>query len=170
MDANGIDLEARGNAEVDALTRAGTSNAQVGKDYMSGTNVGRGLLNQGGDSGQAIAYGSPMQHAIKQRYVGEYNANQSQLHHRVLRSASEDNLRNLSATTQMATEEVMQNRQKAMLKNEIEQANKRARGQVLGTVLGITGGVGAMAAGTGPQGGMAGYQAGSGVGQMIGGS
>lgn len=170
MDINGIDLEARGNAQVDALALEGRkSNADVGREYMQGTQAGRGLLTQPSDGNQGLAYGSPMQAAIKQRYMNEYNFEHQKLNNRVLRAASEDHLRNLSATSQLANEEVQQNRQKAMLKNEIEQANKRARGQVLGTVLGITGGIAGAFAG-GPTGAMAGYAAGSGAGQMIGGS
>jgi hypothetical protein len=174
------DLDATHSPEIEALALEGRkSNAGVAKDYMQGTEAGRGLLTQSGPS-QSLAFGSPMQAAIKSRYMGEYNFEKQKLEHKVLRSASEDNIRNLAATSQMANEEVEQNRQKMMLKNEVEQANKRARGQVLGTVLGITGGlagayVGYGAGGAGAKAGAAagagaGMQLGSGLGQAFGGT
>ncbi len=175
MDVNGVDLESSYSPAIESLALEGRrTNADVGRSYMEGTNVGKGLLTQPDSFNQGLAYGSPMQAAIKQRYTNDYNFKQSELSHKMLRSASEDHLRNLASTTQMANEEVMQNRQKEMLKNEIEQANKRARGQVLGSVLGIVGGIGGayLGAGTGAGiagGGMLGMQAGQGIGNAMGG-
>lgn len=112
--------------------------------------------------------------AIKQRYSQNYNIQNKQLDLNIAKQAQTDKLQHLLSVSQLANQEVLQNRQKALLKYRIEQANKRARGQVLGTVLGITGGIvggvaGAFAGGVGaPAGAMAGYALGQGVGNSVG--
>jgi len=170
MEIGGMSLDATSSPEMAALAKEGKrSNADISQNYMQDTGKARGLLDAPDTSNQKMAYSNPMSTAIKNRYSNDFNFQSKQLNNRILRAASEDNIRNLAATTQAATQEVLQNRQKEMLRNEIDQANKRARGQVLGTVLGITGGIGAMAAtGGNPAAGMAGYQMGSGAGQMYG--
>jgi len=169
MDVNGMSLDATSTKEIGDLVSDNRTNAGVAQDYMRGTGAGRGLLTQEDTYNSGLAYGNPMSHAIKQRAMNDYNTQYKEISNRALRAASEDHIRNLASASQMANEEVQMNRQKEMLKNQIDQANKRARGQVLGTVLGITGGIAGAYAG-GPAGAMAGYSAGQGVGNMVGGS
>lgn len=169
MNINGMSLDATSTKEVGDLVSDNRTNSGVAQDYMRGADVGKGLLTQNDTYGSGLAYGNPMSQAIKQRAMSDYNSQYKDISNRALRAASEDHIRNLASATQMASEEVQMNRQKEMLKNQIDQANKRARGQVLGTVLGITGGIAGAYVG-GPAGAAAGYSAGQGVGNMVGSS
>lgn len=167
MDFQGMSLDSTSSPEMAAIVQEGKrSIGDVNKGYKQDTGKARGLLNAPDTFNQQLGYSNPMSAAIKSRTQNDFNFKMKDLDSRTLRAASEDHIRNLSATTQAATQEVMQNRQKAMLREQIDQANKRARGQVLGTVLGIVGGIGGAYAG--PAGAAAGYAAGSGAGQMIG--
>jgi hypothetical protein len=105
--------------------------------------------------------------AIQNRYSQGFNQNQAQLNTSIMQNADADHLQNLTVATNAASQEVELNRQKALLAWKIDQANKRARGQILGTTLGIVGGVVGGVAG-GADGAMAGYKLGSGVGQSYG--
>ena len=166
MEVNGQSLDPTSSPAAGAL---GSQTAQdVAGQYNAGLQTGRGLLSQSDNFNNEIGYGSKAEtQAIRQRYAGSYGVMENELKISNLRNASEDSIRNLSAATQAATGEVMQNRQKALLAWQIDQQNRKARGAVLGTVLGITGGV--IGAATGGSGGAtAGYAAGSGVGNMIG--
>jgi len=170
MEVNGINLDPTATAGItDTIgTQSRQTNQSVANDYTSeGKRAGRGLLTQEDSFNKGLAYDNPMSTAIKKRYMGDYNLKENELSNRMLRSASEDRIRSLHSASQMAAEEVQQNKQKEMLRNEIDQANKRARGAVLGNVLGIVGGiVGGIYGGAG--GAQAGYAAGSGIGQAAG--
>lgn len=167
-------LDATHDPAIDnALNSQSGSNADLAKTYSAGASATRGLLNNP-DSGQGLSYGDrAVSDAIRSRSSAGYNRSMNELSLNTMRSAQEDHLRNLQVATNAATQEVEQNKQKAILKWKIDQANKSARGAILGTTLGIVGGV-AGAAMTGgaaaPGGAMAGYALGSGVGNMAGGS
>jgi hypothetical protein len=171
MDVNGVSLDSTSSPALGALVdeHGKQTNSSIAQGYMQGAGVGKGLLNNPDQGNQNLAYGNPMSTAIRQRYMGEYTQNMNEINNRVLRAASADHIRNLATTSQLASQEVEMNRQKELLKNQIDQANKRARGQVLGTILGIVGGIGGAVAG-GAGGAMAGYQLGQGAGQVAGGS
>lgn len=138
----------------------------------------RGLLNAPDNFNSGLSYGDhATSEAIKSRYQQKYMQGENQLRTDIMKNAQSDHLRNLQVATDAAGKEVELNKQKALLKWKIDQANKHARGAIVGQTLGIVGAVvGAVAggyatAGTGAvAGGAAGYQAGQGLGQAIGGN
>lgn len=151
-----------------ALTNLGGSNADLAKKYSAGSGEARGLLMNAPDSNSGLSYGDrAISDAIKSRSMREFNTSQNRLELETMKSAQTDHLRNLQVATQAASQEVEQNKQKAILRWKIDQANKASRGQVLGTTLGIVGGVVGAVYG-GPAGAAAGYAAGSGVGSAVG--
>lgn len=150
--------------------QAGETNRDVSNTYNAGTSTARGLLNSPSNFNQGLSYGdSATTAAIKSRYQQQATVAQNQLSIDTMKQASSDHLRNLQTATAAAGQEVEQNRQKALLKWNIDQANKKARGAILGTTLGIIGGVvgGIYSGGAGAA---AGYAAGSGVGNAVGSS
>ncbi len=138
----------------------------------SGEAYGRGLLDNSSSPSAGIDQGT--MNAIKSRANQRYNLGESQLDVGIMKQANADKINHLLNVSQLANTEVEQNRQKALLSYQIQQANRRARGQILGSVLGITGGIiggvaGSYGGGVGAAAGAsAGYAAGSGAGQMIG--
>lgn len=149
--------------------QTGTSGGQIAQSYGSGNTQARGLLNSGNAGfDNTLDYGNnALTSAIQNRYSQGFNQSQQRLNTSILQNADADHLQNLMTATQSAGQEVELNRQKSLLAWKIDQANKRARGQILGTTLGIVGGViGGVVGGAG--GASAGYMAGSGVGQMYG--
>ncbi len=171
MEVNGVNLDSTSSQEISGIVKdQNRSNQSIANQYTQGAEQGRGLLTQDNNFNQGLAYGSnPMSHAIKSRYIQDYNLKERELKSAAIKNASADHIKNLNAVTQMASEEVMQNRQKEMLKNEIDQQNKRARGAVVGNVLGIVGGVVGGIYG-GAAGAQAGYAGGQGVGNAVGSS
>lgn len=154
---------------VEELNRQSTNDIQ--NQYGSGMGQARGLISQPDNFGSQLSYGDrATSDAIRSRYNKGYEREERQLRLENLRNASNDKIRNLQVASSAAAQEVEMNKQKAILKERIEQANKRARGAVIGTVLGIVGGGAGLALGQGnPMAGMAGYAAGQGVGNMAGG-
>jgi hypothetical protein len=154
-----------------------STNGSIASQYGSGNTQARGLLNSG-NSGMdsSIDYGNnALTQAIQNRYSQGFNQNQATLNTSIMQNADADHLQNLQVATGAATQEVELNRQKALLAWKIDQANKKARGQILGTTLGIVGGVIGGVAGGYATGGVevgagaaAGYGLGAGVGQSIG--
>lgn len=150
-------------------TQTGTSNQDYAANYGSGNSTARGLLNGANPSfDQNLDFGNQAQtQAIQGRYSQPYYRGEAQLSTNIVAAADADHLHNLQVATDAAGQEVELNRQKALMAWKIDQANKRARGQILGTTLGIVGGVvGGIYGGAG--GATAGYAAGSGVGQAAG--
>ncbi len=149
-----------------AVEQSNQSNQDVANSYGGAAMAaGRGLLNAPNHTNNALSYGDQATSAaIKSRYDQKYTQQENGLKLDVMKNAQSDHLRNLQSATQMASQEVEQNRQKALLKWKIDQANKKARGEILGTTLGIVGGVVGGIYG-GPAGAMGGYAAGQGVGQ-----
>lgn len=151
------------------------SASEYAKEYTH-NEPAKGLLNDTSNYSKNLGTeDTGMSQAIKSRYMQDYGVKDKQLDLNIAKQAQTDKLQHLLSVSQLANQEVMQNREKALLKYRIEQANKKARGAVLGTVLGITGGIvggvlGAMAGGVGaPGGAMAGYALGQGVGNSVGG-
>lgn len=175
MDVNGIDLEASSSPSVGAHINelAGDSTrAQAGR-YTQDFPQARGLLSQPDTFGSSMAYGDKAtSDAIRQRSgLQPYLRQENQLKLDMLKNAGSDRLRALSAATTAASEEVQLNKQKSLLRWQIDQANKKARGAVLGNVLGIVGGVVGGVAGAyagGPAGAVAGAGAGASLGQGAG--
>lgn len=148
--------------------QVGESNRDVSNTYNAGTSAAKGLLNSPSNFNSGLSYGdSATSAAIKSRYTQQSNVASNQLSIDTMKQASSDHLRNLQTATAAAGQEVEQNKQKALLKWSIDQANKKARGAILGTTLGIVGGVvgGIYSGGAGAG---AGYAVGSGVGNAIG--
>ncbi len=159
------------DSSLDAFSRqqVGQSNQDVANTYGSGAmSAGRGLLNAPNHTNSSLSYGDQATtSAIQSRYQQKYTQNENALKLDVMKSAQSDHIRNLQSATQMASQEVEQNRQKALLKWKIDQANKKARGAIVGQTLGIVGGVVGGIYG-GAAGAGAGYAAGSGIGQAYG--
>lgn len=147
----------------------GQSNQSVADSYgHDAMAAGRGLLNAPNNMNSSLSYGDQATTAaIRGRTQQNYTQNENGLKLDVMKGAQADHIRNLQSATAMAGQEVEQNRQKALLKWKIDQANKKARGAIVGTTLGIVGGVVGAYFG-GPGGAAAGYAAGSGVGQAYG--
>ncbi len=178
MDISGYDIEetAEPNITSNINHQIGQSNASTAAGYSGGMSQARGLLTAPDSFNQASASGdSAMSAAIRSRSNQQYGLQENQLKVSIAKNADADHLRNLQVATAAAGQEVEMNRQKQILKFKMDQANKKARGQILGTTLGIVGGiVGGVAGGmsTGgagaASGAMAGYGIGSGVGQAAG--
>ena len=151
--------------------QVGQSNQDVANSYGQGAmSAGRGLLNAPSNTNSSLSYGDQATtSAIQSRYQQKYTQNENALKLDVMKNAQNDHIRNLQSATAMAGQEVEQNRQKALLKWKIDQANKKARGAIVGETLGIVGGVVGGIYG-GPAGAGAGYAAGSGIGNAVGGS
>jgi hypothetical protein len=151
-----------------AISEQSGSSADLGRQYSLGASQARGLLTNAPDSNSGLSYGNrAVSDAIKSRTMGGFNRSMNELNLNTMKAAQSDHLRNLQVATNAATQEVEQNKQKAVLRWKIDQANKAARGQIVGTTLGIVGGVAGAVFG-GPAGAMAGYAVGSGVGNAVG--
>ena len=166
-------LDPRSDPSLTSFSReqVGQSNQDVANNYGQGAMAaGRGLLNAPNNMNSSLNYGDQATTAaIRSRTNQQYTQSENGLKLDVMKNAQADHIRNLQSATAMAGQEVEQNRQKALLKWKIDQANKKARGAVVGNVLGIVGGVVGAYAG-GPAGAGAGYAVGSGAGQAIGSS
>lgn len=156
------------------------TNASVAENYSSGNAAARGLLNAPVQTNSNLAYGDQaMSRAIQSKYMNQFNRDQNQLNTSIMKNASADHIRNLQVATQSASQEVEMNKQKQLLAFKIREANRRARGSIIGNTLGIVGTVagavvgGMYSGGLGTTagaaaGGAAGNALGSGIGRMIG--
>lgn len=143
------------------------TNADVARDYSAGGAAAKGLLTPD-NYNTGLSYGDRATHAaIRSRYMQPAVQQEQQLSTEIMSKASGDHIRNLTMATQAAGQEVEMNKQKAMLKYQVEQANRRAKARIYGDVLGIVGGV-AGAVGGGVAGGPMGAVAGAGAGQKLG--
>ncbi len=174
MEINGQSLDSTSDPSIthSVNRQVGMSNADVATDYGKGSEGARGLLTQPSHFNSGLSYGDQAtSDAIRARYMPQFNRQQSELKLENIKNAASDHIRNLQVATDAAGQEVEMNKQKAMLKWKIEQQNRAARGAILGTTLGIIGGVvGTVYSGGNVAVGAAAYQAGSGAGQAIGGS
>ncbi len=176
MDLNGYNVDSASSPAIDANVNGlvHQSNADLGNQYLSHTSEARGLLNQPNNFSSNLGYGdAATSEAIRSRASQPYLRQEGQLKLDVMQNAASDHIRQLQVASQAAGQEVEDNRQKAILRWKVDQANKKARGAVLGNVLGIVGGVvaGVYTAGTGAAAGAAaGYAAGQGIGNAVGGS
>lgn len=158
-------------SEVDNFSRqaAQESPVQRAQEITSGNSQARGLLSTPDKYTDQLSYGDSAQRdAIRSKYSRGYYQNEQHLNIDALKNAQEDHLKKLEVATNMAGQEAEQNRQKLILQWKKAQAEKAARGQVIGTVLGIVGGTAGAVAGGGAPGAMAGYSLGQGVGQAAG--
>jgi hypothetical protein len=152
--------------------REGSAGERV-REYSQGSRFASGLLDQPSsfERGLGGAPASPELSAIKAKYNQEFGQSQRRLNLNVMKQGEEDNLRKIQIANQMAAEEMEINRQKELLRWQRKQAKRAARGQMIGSVLGIVGAGAGMAIG-GPggraAGGMVGYSVGSGVGNIAG--
>lgn len=175
MEINGISLDPYASPELTNYIgeQSNENRGNVASNYLQGTQTTKGLLDQPvaqNSLDKSLSYGDQATGAaIRSRYSQPYNRSMNELKTDYLKYADADHLKNLQASASLANTEVEQNRQKEMLKYQIEQANKRARGAIVGTVLGIVGGgVGLLVTQGNPAGGMAGYSAGQGLGNLYG--
>lgn len=171
MDLNGYNVDSTSDPSITANVNDQIShtNADVAGKYGSGIPQARGLLAQPENFNNQLGYGDKATSAaIKSRYSMPYMREEQQLKLDNMRNASTDHIRNLQVASAAAGQEVEDNRQKAILRWKVEQANKKAKGAAIGNVLGIIGGVvGGIYGGAG--GASAGYSAGQGIGNMAGG-
>ena len=171
MDLNPTNIQQEASPSITANINqnVGETNSQVQQSYEAPAQAAsRGLLGVQNNMNQGLSYGDQATTAaIKSRYNGQNVFAQNQLNIDTMKAADADHLRNLGAATQAASQEVELNRQKAILQWNIDQQNKKARGQILGTTLGIVGGVVGGVYG-GAAGAGAGYAVGSGVGNAVG--
>lgn len=158
--------------------QTGMTNQGLANNYSAGNTQAQGLLNSANPSfDKGLDYGdSALTSAIQNRYSQGFNQSQQRLNTSIMQNADADHLQNLTVATQAAGQEVELNRQKALLAWKIDQANKKARGQILGTTLGIVGAVGGAVIGAYAGGGVgavpgaaAGFQLGNAAGQGLGG-
>ncbi len=176
IDINGITANLNPTANVAGMVDTGPHASDPYSGALASEAPAQGLLHDNSSFNQSLGGNEgAMTGAIQQRYMGGYNIAKNQLDINVAKEARQDKLNHLMTVSSLANQEVMQNRQKAIIAYQIDQANKRARGQILGSVLGITGGivggvVGAYAGGPAgaAAGASAGYNLGSGAGQAIG--
>lgn len=151
--------------------RAGSAD-QSFRNYSQGNANAAGLMNDSGGFDRGLGSSNPELSAIKSKYGGQFGREQKRLNLNLLKQGEEDNLRKIQIANQMASEEMAINRQKELLRWQRKQAKKAARGQMIGSILGIVGaGAGMAMGGEGGRaaGGMVGYSVGSGVGAVAGG-
>jgi len=168
MEVNGQSLDPTATPAItDSIQhQGGMTNQGLANSYSSG-GQGQGLLNAHSNFDSSLGFSNPESDAIKSRYMPQFQRSEQQLSLDNIKGAQQDHIRNLQVATQAAGQEVELNKQKAILRNKIEQQNRAARGAVLGQTLGIVGGVVGAIYGGAP-GAMAGYQLGSGAGNAIG--
>ncbi len=166
---NNINSTADPSLRANVNEQVGQTNQNVADNYAQGAqSAGRGLLNSHDNFNSGLSYGDrATTAAIKSRYDRQYQQSENKLKLDVMKNAQSDHIRNLQVAGQAAGQEVALNKEKAILKWKKEQADKKARGQVIGTTLGIVGGVVGAIYG-GPAGAGAGYALGSGVGSAVG--
>lgn len=173
MDGYNIDSTADPSLTANIKEQVGQTNQQMANGYAEGgIAAGRGLLNSTGsdDFNRGLSFGDKATTAaIKSRYDKQYQLSETKLKLDAIQGAQSDHLRNLTVATQAAGQEIELNKKKAELKWQKEQADKKARGAIVGTTLGIVGGVvgGIYSGGAGAG---AGYAAGNAAGNAIGGS
>lgn len=184
MEVEGYNLDPTSNKDLTAHINEmnSQSTGDLAKQYSSGMGEARGLLNQPSGTNNSLAYGDrAVSDAIRSRSNQGYYQSERKLSVDVLKNAGQDKLRSLQVASQAAGEEVQLNRQKDLLRWQTEQANKRARGAVLGNILGIAGAIGGGIAGSvlmpgagtaagAAMGASAGMGVGSAAGNVIGGS
>lgn len=155
----------------DFVKEAGQSDYGQLKNQYSAQGEAQGLINKPDNYSKGLSFGDQaLSSAIRGKYIGQNAPAQEKLNFDAGKMARESHLNKLAMANQLAADEAQMNLQKEILRQKKKQAAKAARGQVLGTVLGIGGAAGAMfATGGNPMAGMAGYQAGAGAGQAIGG-
>ncbi len=168
-------LEARSSPALGAFSKeqAGQSNQDIANTYgQAAMASGRGLLNAPNNTNSSLSYGDQATTAaIRGRTNQKYTQEENGLKLDIIKNAQADHIRNLQSATQLASQEVEQNRQKALLKWKIDQANKKARGSIVGETLGIIGGAAAAYYSGGNMAAAgAGYQAGKGIGTAVGSS
>lgn len=131
--------------------------------------AGRGLLNTPDTMNQSLNYGDQaMSSAIRGKYMGKYSQGERRLAQTMRSAGQEDYIKKLQVTAELAGQEHQMNLQKEILRQKRAQAKKAARGQVIGTVLGITGAVVGGVTTMNPAGAAAGYQLGAGIGGAAG--
>lgn len=172
MELNGQSLEATADPNITAnVNQFSSGNIQSTADSYGSGGAGRSMLNVPNRFDQGLGSSNDVQMAaIRNRYMPQFDRQERQLNLDNLKAAGTDRIRNLQVATQAASEEVQLNKQKAILKDKIEKAQRAARGAVLGHVLGIVGGVVGGIATMGTVGVAGGFAAGEAAGQAIGGS
>ncbi len=171
MEWNDKSLDPTSDPSITAAVKeqVGQSNHDLANTYgQQAQTAGRGLLNSHDNFNNGLSYGdAATTAAIKGRYEQKYKQSENALSLDTMTKANADHIRNLQVATNAAGQEVEMNKQKAILKWKIQQAEKKARGAVVGNVLGIVGGVVGAVYG-GPAGAGAGYALGQGVGTAAG--
>ncbi len=171
MNIGNYSLDASADPAITAGVKeqVGQSNQGLANSYSApAISAGRGLLNAHDNFNSGLSFGdNATSAAIKSRYDQKYKQSENALKLDTMKNANADHIRNLHVATAAAGQEVELNKQKAILKWKIEQAEKKARGAVVGNVLGIVGGVVGAVYG-GPAGAGAGYALGQGVGTAAG--
>ena len=149
----------------------GDSAGATSERYMApGREAARGLLSAPDNFNSGLSYGDQaMTKAIQSKHAQKYSLGERRLAQTMNSAGQDDYLKKLQVTADMAGQEHQMNLQKEILRQKEAQANKRARGAVVGQVLGITGAIVAGAY-TGGAGAAAGYAAGNAAGNMIGGA
>lgn len=168
IDGQDISLDPTASKEVTGLVNEAS---RPQSNYTAGNSQARGLLNRADGFNDQLAYGNGAESAaIRSRYSQAYNRSEYDLNTKMMQNASLDKIKKLQTVSALANEEVETNKQKEILKHKIEQANKRARGAIIGTVLGIAGGAAGAYLTKSPEGASAGYAMGEGTGNLIGSS
>jgi len=161
----GPELEHRENPAVSGLLKEsqGETAADRLNTYKQAGREAKGLLNADSSFNTGLSYRSPQTDAIRSKYLGEFNKAQERVDLDLSKSATNDHVKKLAIATDLANQEIQINRQKAMMRSRIKRANKQARAQTIGAVLGIVG-AGAGAFFGGPSGAVGGGMVGQGIG------
>lgn len=172
MDYNNLDLTSTNSAALSGLINENnaTNANKLSQNYSSGISEGRGLLNRPDTINKSLSYGdNATSNAIRSKYSHQYELSARELSTKTMAQAHSDQIKKLTVASQLADQEVQMNKDKALLRDKKKQADRKARGAVLGHVLGIVGGVvaGAYTMGTAAP---AGFMAGEAAGNAIGGS
>lgn len=138
----------------------------INQGYLQGTESADKMMNREDSFNSNI--GNPMSDAIRSKFSQGYNQDRQSLQRSTGLEARNSYFQKLQSAADLVAKEQALNHQKQMAAYQAKQDKKRARGALVGQVLGIGGMVAGGMAG-GPGGAMAGGAIGQGVGQQVGG-
>lgn len=141
----GPELQERNDPAVSGFLKEaqGTSADQRLSTYKDAARGSSGLIQSDNQFNKSLGM-NPQTDAIRSKYMGEFNKAQDRQDLELSKSSTQDHLKKLAIASDLASQEIQLNQQKAMLRAKIKRANKQARAQTIGAVLGIVGtGVGA---------------------------
>ena len=150
--------------ETEGLINQGMTSTpeQSYQSFSEGTDTS-GLLNRSDNFDQGMGF-NPMSEAIKQKYSRPFQLNQDKLQNKMKLDARNEHFAKIEMAHNLASQEASTNFQKELLKYKQKQQKRAQRQAIIGSVLGLGGGIAGAAMG-GPAGAGMGMSAGNSLAQ-----